>query len=84
MRIAAYCERETARNRFLLAMWRRALQGTACEHRLLGTVERNGAKFLPIADELIFHYDFVDGELPLKKKKSRAMLVPGFPDRKNF
>ncbi len=41
------------------------LKRAACEHGLLETVERNGAKFLPVTDELILDDDLMNCQLAL-------------------
>jgi hypothetical protein len=40
-------------------------QRTARQHRLLCLVEGNRTELLPVADELILHYDLVNCELTL-------------------
>lgn len=47
-----------------------------CEHRFLLLVEANSTKFLPVADQLIFHDNLMDGQLALSRvsveKKSKC------------
>lgn len=53
----------------------RVLQSAACQHGLLRTVESNGTKLFPVADELIFDNDLVDRKLALGDLVSRVLRV---------
>ena len=43
----------------------RVLQSAAGQHSLLQTIKRDGAKLLPVTDELIFHDNLMDRQFPL-------------------
>lgn len=58
-------KRETAGDILLWAVRIRALKRTTCKHRLLRTVKRDGAEFLPVANELIFDHYFMNSKLTL-------------------
>jgi hypothetical protein len=42
-------------------------QGAARQHSLLLLIEADSAELLPVADQLVFDNDFVDGELSLSQ-----------------
>src|SRR5690242_20466812 len=65
MVVSFYSEREATVDFRLVCSCRRASQCTACQHGLLLLIETDGAELLPVADQLIFHNDFVNGEFSL-------------------
>jgi len=59
-------KRKTAMYRSVLGVGVWVLKVAARQHGLLSVVKSNGSKFLPVADDGLFHHDFVDSKLPLE------------------
>ncbi len=66
MIVSSNSEREAAVDGFEVGVVCRAAQRTAREHCFLLLVETDRTELLPVADELIFDDDFMDGELALQ------------------
>lgn len=73
MVISADGKGKTAGNVLLWTVRVRALKRTACKHRLLRTVERNGTEFLPVANELIFNHYFMNSKFTLIVVRDTAL-----------
>ena len=61
MVVSADGEGEATWNLRHLRVGERTTQSAACEHSLLLLVKADGTEFLPVADELVFHYNLVNG-----------------------
>jgi hypothetical protein len=66
MSISMDGKRETAMYRSVLGVGVWVLKEATRQHGLLSVVEGNGSKFFPVADDGLFHHDFVDSKLPLE------------------
>lgn len=65
MVVPSDCKRKAAFDLLIAGFCVGSLQGATGEHGFLKTVKRNGAKLLPVTDELIFDNDLVDCKLAL-------------------
>ena len=65
MIVTSYREGEATLDLSINGLGIRILQCATGKHSLLGVVKRNMSKLLPVANQLIFHNDFVDSKLAL-------------------
>lgn len=70
MCISANCERETAVDLRICRLEVRILQRAASQHGLLSVVEGDGTEFLPVADQVIFDDNLVNGQFSLRAIES--------------